>query len=67
MLEDLSTDFSLGQLRNTLSEIPEICLMEDDIFRDAGKRSQLISIYKTIERLGEAVFVIVHQRQWNGR
>lgn|GEM_PF-1482380 len=67
VLEDLCTDFSLGQLRNSLSESLEICLTDDDIFRDAGKRAQLISVYKTMERLVEAVFVIVHQRQWNGR
>jgi hypothetical protein len=39
--------------------------MEDDIFRDADKRAQPISVYKTMERLVEAVFVIVHQRQLN--
>ena len=66
VLEDLCTDFSLGQLRNSLSESLEICLMEDDIFRDAEKRVQLISVYKTMERLVEAVFVLVHQRQWRG-
>jgi hypothetical protein len=67
VLEDLCTDFSLGQLRDSLSESLEICLTEDDIFRDADKRVQLISVYKTMERLVEAVFVIVHQRQWNGQ
>jgi hypothetical protein len=41
--------------------------MEDDIFRDADKRAQLISVYKTMERLVEAVFVLVHQRQLNGQ
>jgi hypothetical protein len=40
--------------------------MEEDIFRDAEKRAQVISVYKTMERLVEAVFVLVHQRQWNG-
>jgi len=66
VLEDLCTDFSLGHLRDSLSESLEICLMEDDIFRDAEKRAQVISVYKTMERLVEAVFVIVHQRQWDG-
>jgi hypothetical protein len=41
--------------------------MEDDIFSDVGKRVQLISVYKTMERLVEVVFVIVHQPQWNGQ
>jgi hypothetical protein len=67
VLEDLCTDFSLDHLRNSLSESLEICLMEDDIFRDADKRAQLISVYKTMERLVEAVFVLVHQRQLNGQ
>lgn len=67
VLEDLCTDFGLGQIRDPLSESLEICLMEDDIFRDADKRAQLISVYKTMERLVEAVFVIVHQRPWNGQ
>ena len=67
VLEDLCTDFSLGQLRDSLSESLEICLMEDDIFRDAEKRAQLISVNKTMERLVEAVFVMVHQRWWNGQ
>lgn len=59
VLEDLCADFGLGQLRDSLSETLEICLTEDDIFRDADKRAQLISIYKTMERLVEAVFVMV--------
>jgi hypothetical protein len=67
VLEDLCTDFRLDQLRDSLSESLEICLMEDDIFRDAEKRAQVISVYKTLERLVEAVFVLVHQRQWNGQ
>ena len=67
ILEDLCADFSLGQLRNSLLETLEICLTEDDIYRDAGKRALLISVYKTMERLVEAVFVIVHQRQLNGQ
>jgi hypothetical protein len=37
--------------------------MEDDIFRDAGKRAQLVSVYKTMERLVEAVFAMI----WQGR
>ena len=64
VLEDLCTDFGLGQLRDSLSGTLEICLTEDDIFRDADKRAQLISMYKTMEKLVEAVFVIVNQRQW---
>ena len=67
MLEDLCTDFSLSQLRNSLSESLEICLMEDDIFRDACKRVQLMNGYKTMERLVEAAFVIMHQLQRNGQ
>ena len=67
IFEDLCTDFNLGQLRNYSSESLEICLTEDDIYRDAGKRAQLISVYKTMETLVEAVFVIVHQRQLNGQ
>ena len=66
VLEDLCTDFSLGQLRDSLSETLEICLMEDDIFRDADKRVQLICIHKTMEKLVEAVFVMVWQRQKAG-
>ena len=64
VLEDLCTDFSLGQLRDSLSESLEICLTEDDIFRDADKRAQLIWMNKTMEKLVEAVFVIMNQRQW---
>ena len=67
MLEDLCTDFSMGQLRNALSETLEICLTEDDLFRDADKQAQLICMHKTMEKLVEAVFVIVHQRQWAGQ
>jgi hypothetical protein len=63
VLEDFCTDFSLGQVRDSLSEAREICLMEDDIFRDADKRAQLICAYKSMESLVEAVFIIVHQRQ----
>ena len=48
--EDLCAGFGLGQLRDSLWESLEICLMEDDIFRDAGKRAQLISVHKTMER-----------------
>ncbi|MEO7049692.1 MAG: hypothetical protein ABI091_30595 [Ferruginibacter sp.] len=66
VLEDLCTDFSLGQLRNSLSETLEICLMEDDIFRDADKRAQVISVYKGLEKLVEAAFIIVSQRQGRG-
>ena len=62
ILEDLCADFSLSQLRNSLSETLEICLMEDDIFRDADKRAQVISVYKIMERLVEAVFVIISYR-----
>jgi hypothetical protein len=61
VLEDLCTDFGLGQIRDSLSETLEICLTEDDIFHDADKRTQLISMFKTMERLVEAVFV------WYGR
>ena len=66
VLEDLCTDFSLGQLKDSLSESLDICLMENDIFRDADKRAQLICVFKTLERLLEAVFVIVWQRQGVG-
>ena len=45
VLEDLCTDFSLGQLRDFLSDSLEICLTEDNIFRDADKQAQLISVY----------------------
>ena len=62
ILENLCSDFSLGQLRNSLSETLETCLMEDDIFRDADKRAQVISVYKTMEKLVEAVFVIISYR-----
>jgi hypothetical protein len=36
--------------------------MEDDIFRDADKRAQVISVYKTMGKLVEAVFVIISYR-----
>ena len=66
VLEDLCSDFSLGRLRDSFSETLDICLTEDDIFRDADKRAQLIFVYKAMEKLIEAVFVIVHQRQCAG-
>jgi hypothetical protein len=68
VLDRFFEDYRVQEWRGNLRDMVEICLTTDNAeFGEAEQRASLLQLYKDLEALLEAAWLIVHQQKKKSR